>query len=466
MSQPYSYFETVHIESMDMIDEALDVFFQNFDPNQPTIVLLPGGLGSALRQSRSAFNGFPQPPSAFRRVIWVNMGLLFGEALRLPIDADGFDTKHKIVVADGDIDYCLVHPYSDAVRYFRDHLCANVLVMGWDWRRKVMTSVDYLAQTLTEMSARALNMTGQNILQNTHLIGHSMGGMVAKLLMSSQPHLAKDLQGMISVGSPFYGYFGQLDRFYNGVEYFNMLYSAPVVAKITSSWPGMYSLLPIDEMTYDHSHKAIGLTSYPVVDSESGKPVDPYSSSSFSRYPKWTRTGEIPRGFSVRQVLAAPLQGSLGEKVFHLRVNEADTTQSSAIWEPKLPPHYVPGHSPSPVKFGLGAGDGTIPVWSAALASTPKANITDFATGSHAFLMEEPEILAKIANIITGKTVDASAIEELLTPREDFATPDETAAIILGIQSGEITPSRPYDPDGKLIVPPNVLRRMMADYGL
>ena len=466
MTLPHSYFETVGIETMNMIDKALDAFFNDFDPAKPSIVLLPGGLGSTLRQSYTAFNGHPQPPSAFRRVIWVDMGVLFGSAYRLPIDKDGFDTGHKIVVAKGDVDYCLVHPYNDAVNYFRQHLGANVLVLGWDWRRKVMTAVDYLAHTLTEMSARGLNLSGQNILQNTYLVGHSMGGMVAKLLMSNHPHLADDLKGMISVGSPFYGYFGQLDRFYNGVEYFNMLYGAPSVAEITSSWPGMYSLLPIDKLTYDHSHTQLGLSAYPVVDADSGTPVDPYNASSFSRYPGWVRTGEIPRGLTLRHALAAPLPGTFGDKVYHLRVTEPGKTQTSATLQSTLPPDYVPGASPSPVHFGMGAGDNTIPAWSAALASTPCQNIHDFQKGEHAFLMEERPILAKIAEIITGVPVDLSALNKLLGERKAVAPPNEALAVIRAIKSGEVTPSRPYDREGNFIVPAPVLRRFMTDYGM
>lgn len=465
MPLPITYFDTVHIESMDMINQALDVFFQDFDPDQPSIILLPGGLGSTLRQSYSAFNGVPQAPSAFRRVIWVDLGLLFGDALRLPIDADGFDTQNKIIVADGDLDFCLVHPYKDAVRYFRETLHANVLVLGWDWRRTVMTSVDYLTQALAQMSARALNLTGRNILQDTFLVGHSMGGMVAKLFMSTQPHLAQDLRGMISVGSPFYGYFGQLDRFYNGVQYFNDLYTTPKVARITSSWPGMYSLLSIDQLTYNQSHVELGLTSYPVVDSISGNPVDPYNPSTLLRYPDWVRTDQIPRGLSMRHTLAAPLTGNMGGKVHHLRVNQADTTLTSATWEPTLPPNYVPGSSPSPIQFHLGAGDDTIPVWSAALASTPAGNIHNFSTGEHAFLMEERPILAKIAEIITGQSVSARELEKTLGPRADIATHEETEAVIRSIKSGEITRSKPHRKDRRMIVSTDILRRLMAESG-
>jgi hypothetical protein len=284
--------------------------------------------------------------------------------------------------------------------------------------------------------------------------------------MSCHFDLADDLRGMISVGTPFYGYFGQLDRFYNGVKYFNMLYTAPAVAQITSSWPGMYSLLPIDQFTYNDQHAALGLASYPVVDAANGDPVDPYNPSSLPRYPNWVRKTDIPRGLNMRHKLAAPLPGPLGAKVHHLRVNEPNTTYTSATWDATLPPGFVPGLSPSPVHFQMGAGDDTIPAWSAALASTPSANIHDFETGEHSFLMEERPILARIAEIITGQTVDPAALARTLGPRAAIATSKEADEVVRAIQSGRITRSRPYSEDGRLVVPTEVLRRLMVDYGL
>lgn len=466
MPDSNAYFGAIDTETMGFLHKSLDDFFQTYDPARPTIILLPGGLGSALHQSWSAFNGTPQPISAFRRVIWVDLGLLFGEAHQLPIDDAGFDTQDRIVVAEGDLDFCFVHPYRDAITYFRDHLNINLLVFGWDWRRKVMTSVGYLTQVLQTMMARSLNLTGQNMLHDTYLVGHSMGGMVAKLLLSSQPQLADDLRGMISVGSPFYGYFGQLDRFYNGVKYFNDLYSAATVARITSSWPGMYSLLPIDLPTYQQAHQQLGLANYPVLNSGNGLPVDPYNANSFSRYPNWVRTGEIPRGLMVRHMLAAPLSGSLGGRVYHLRVNQPNTTLVSATWNPGLPPSYTPGVTPSPIDFDMGGGDNTIPHWSAALASTPAENITDFPTGEHAYLMEERPILAKIAELVTGEAITERGVTEVLGERDEVASHDETDRIIQAIKAGEITRSRPYEKGSKQIVKPSVLRRISQEYAI
>lgn len=466
---PLTYPDAVEVESMDVIQQALDAFFLDFDPAKPTIVLLPGGLGSTLKQNFWPFFGFPQPVTAFRSVIWVDLGLLFGDALRLPIDADGFDTGHRIVVAKGDLDYCLIHPYNDAVKFFREMLEANVLVFGWDWRRAVPKAVELLDRTLSEMAARSLNMTGQNVLLDTYLVGHSMGGMVAKLLMTHKPQQLTDpaeLAGMISVGTPFYGYFGQLDRFYNGDSLFNDLYGAPTVADITSSWPGMYSLLPIDETTYDQSHVALGLTAYPVTDAQSGAPVDPYSPGTVSRYPSWVRVNQIPRGLDVRQELAAALPAGVGDKVHHLRVDAPGTTLSSTVWQSTLPFGYTPGASPSPVSFQNGAGDDTIPVWSAALASTPPANIHDFPEGSHAFLMEERKILKKIGEIITGQAIEERRIDERLGPRIAIAEREEVDALMEAINSGKITKRSGYGRKREPLIRPEVLRRLMQEYGL
>ncbi|MDW4498816.1 hypothetical protein R5H30_12545 [Sulfitobacter sp. D35] len=461
-----AYLDAVGVETMQFLDNAIDAFFQTYDPDRPTIILLPGGLGSRLRQAWIPFSGIAQPPSAFRSTIWVDWGLFFGEALRLPIDVDLFDTGHRIVVPVGDIDYCQVHPYRDAVQYFRNDIAANVLLLGWDWRRATTRSVAHLAQVLEEMSDRALNQTGQGLLHNTWLVGHSMGGMVAKLLMTSDHQMADALAGVITVGTPFYGYFGQLDRIFNGDNLFNYLYGDATVAEITSSWPGMYSLLPIDMSSYTQWHTELGLAAYPVTDAVSGAPVDCYDPATLLRYPSWVRTGQIPRGLSVRHQLALPLPVQSADKLHHLRVTEANTTLDSATWEPVLPPGYTPGVNTSPVQFGKGPGDDTIPAWSAALATTPDANVHDFDTGSHAFLMEDRDILAKIHEIILGEKVSEEAVMAALGAQAPIASAEETERFVRAIRAGEITRLRPYDRELGEGVSPALLRGAMAAWGL
>ncbi|MEM9268521.1 MAG: hypothetical protein AAGA78_06250, partial [Pseudomonadota bacterium] len=294
-----------------------------------------------------------------------------------------------------------------------------------------------------------------------------MGGMIAKIWMTDYPDMAAKTQGMISVGSPFYGYFGQMRRFYNGDYIFNDIYGAPTVAKVTSSMPGMYSLLPIDKATFDRDGAAIGLDTYPVMDPDGCTIADPYSEAVLPRYPSWVRTEQIPRGKDVRVLLSQPVREDLTDRVYHLRGAEPDSTETSAVWQTTLPPDYVPGTSPSPIQFGKTKGDGVIPLWSSRLASTPDENIFDFPFGGHALLMEKDAILVRLYEILTGRRATVKSLHKELGPEPLVEDLEEALHFVRSSASGEVSRATPHRSAKGLsgIVHPSVVRRLMVESG-
>lgn len=518
------YFDSVTSQTHRMIDRAVDRFFDHAVHTRPTVVLLPGGMGSRLRRAWPAHDPASTGNPASFSTIWLDCGVIWAQdALKLTIDTGGLDLDRRIVVADREVDF-FVDPYGRAIDWFKDRHY-NVVVFGWDWRRHVMKGVAALEYLITELRDGAQTRWNYPILDKLFLVGHSMGGMVAKLFMGHHTALAGECRGVISVGTPFYGYFEHLGRFYYGDSTFNPLYGALPAAQVVSSLPGLYSLLPIDMVTWQDVGTTIGLAAYPVTDKDTGDDVDPYGALATLRYPPWVRDPEIPIGLQVRHDLAAPLPSTLAGKLFHLRADVPDSTQVSAVWSSDISPDYEPGDQPKPITFGMGGGDNTIPTWSARLASTPDTNVTDFDHGEHMFLMEDNHVLIRIREIIDGilsGTIDVSpmialpesgegepesgegepaiaaapagtsrsgapkaasggdkyyrapdeAVKELekaVGEQPKIASKKEATDFIRKVKSGELKPGQIYDRDdkdyGDQLVPPPIVRRLMQDSG-
>jgi pimeloyl-ACP methyl ester carboxylesterase len=382
---------------------VLNYFFNTFDEAKKTAILLPGGAGSALYRANRSFDRDSGPSDYTFNPVWLTPGIFVDDGNKLPISKNGRDLREQMIAADGDVQY-FAKPYLKAMRVFRANL--NALLLGWDWRRDIMTAVDMVSGVISEIERRK----GKGTLKNIFLVGHSMGGMIAKLFFSTRQSVAREIGGMITVSTPFYGYLGQLRRIYEGEEILNDVYTAKRVAEIYSSFAGLYSLFPIDHDTYLKDGMALGLASYPVTEPKGGEYADPYQKRTSPPYPKWVRLNELPNALGLRRELAKPLPDNLGQKVFHIRALMHKTTPVAAEWDQNLSVPYEPPHSPSPIKIGpenLGQGDEVIPHWSARLASTPDRNVHDFASGEgeHMTLMAQDYVLRRILEIVTGKSV-------------------------------------------------------------
>ena len=414
------------------LQPRIDEFVRKFDNNKKSVILLVGGAASQLLRADQRFDDVATPSQYFFDPVWIDIGITMGDAKALEINrTDDRDQDAQIIVADGDIQFYLgkLRPYKKAMKFFTDEF--NALLLGWDWRRNIQTAVDMLNDVMTEILSRTGADKKPRVMQNIFIVGHSMGGMVAKLYFTQHSQICRQLGGMISVGTPFYGYINELQRIYEGVKELNQYYPARKTAKIYSSLTGLYSLLPIDYKTYERDGRTSDLTAYPVTDGH-GTPADPFHKTR-PIYPEWFRDEELPAALLLRGDLASPLPSDLSKAVFHLRTVKVNPpTPVAATWRQD---RYNPDTSGSPVEIQMGKGDETIPEWSSRLASTPPENVHHWDKGEHSTLMEQDFVLRKIFDIVTngkwsmteiefkekyGQNPEVATTEELETFRQDF----------------------------------------------
>jgi pimeloyl-ACP methyl ester carboxylesterase len=404
-------------------DDNLKRFINNFDENKKTIILVHGGMGSELWQTRQGFDPTRNPAKYdFEPTeVWLNFRrLLPGGALRqLKIgSAQNRDYNDKIIVADGAVFAPVVKPYQKTLNCFRNEFGFNTYLLAWDSRRDFMVAVDELRSVIDLIKTQKPSYD----LRKLFVVGHSMGGMVSKLFFETSPNFAGDLGGMISVATPFYGMLGQLRWMFNGEKLLNNRgpignkYTPSEVAGVFASVPGFYTLLPVDAATYREISTECKETgpawckawpsTYPVTDQD-GNIADAYQDT--HEFPEWVRRDQRGRALSVRHCLARPLPEPLAERVYHIRV-EGEATPVAAKWRRTLCPDGRPcdydatqALSPIPDRsLGIGPGDGTIPFWSAALASTSADHVTNLASGTHMMLMTRNAVLGKIYDIVTN----------------------------------------------------------------
>jgi len=431
MAEHNAYQRAVRKATYFRLKDDIDYFLNRFDREKETVILLPGGSGSNLWHADRKFGEVSNPRDYHFDRVWLDLGIFAGDGKAIKINRNGHDVGDRVMVGDGDVRFP-VRPYVRAMTFFRGKAKFNALLLGWDWRRNLLAAVDILNAVIETIKKRkASSKNPQRVMKNIFIVGHSMGGMVAKLFFQTHQNVAKELGGMISVGTPFYGYLGQLRRIFEGEPTLNRLppYNAKTVATITSSCPGLYTLFPIDKKTYDAVGDQLGLTSYPVTALD-GTPADVYDKHRpSSRFPNWVWLKQIEEARRLRQdLLSMPLPVPLNNVLFHIRSKIPKSTASTAKWKQELPGSYDPDKHQSPIEIGpMSEGDDTIPYWSAALASTPNDNITDFSQGEHMSLMAQSFVLRHILKIVSRGARSVSEDEFIAEygPDPQMATREE-----------------------------------------
>ena len=172
-------------------DGRIEAFARDYRRGRPTVLLLPGGMGSCLKQTPAAYEpGTPLPaPLHDCETIWMDEGLIFFkyDALKLALQTNGGkgrrDLKDHLVVPDGEVNWSLITPYDGTRRYFRDQ-GYNFAVFGYDWRRSLSESAAYLTYFVNRLRRRVRSRRGEDPLPAMTLLCHSMGGLVAKVFLS------------------------------------------------------------------------------------------------------------------------------------------------------------------------------------------------------------------------------------------------------------------------------------------
>jgi pimeloyl-ACP methyl ester carboxylesterase len=379
-----------------------------------TLFLFPGGMASQLLRARTPYQDNGGPQTFQYDNYWLSPLTFLGGALFLGMHRHGTgfrDYDDQIVIPYGTIDFLGFEPYSKFTQWCELN-DLDWFVLGWDWRRRLEDTVSFFFnQFLPLFRSTVQQQCGVDPLQNFILMGHSFGGMVVKLMLHHSDPVLANMTRAVTVASPFYGYDGQIHRWFEGEPYLNQVgpfdVTLPMIEVITSL-PGCYVLPYLDYQTFLANQPGLQtdpnypLNSYPSKDANTGQPVDPFNPGP-NRYP--TDTGfdltELAHALTVYQTIAAKPPAAYANRFFNIRGIQSPTgnTPGSITWGAltgPLNPHA------SPVTGGPGGpGDDTQPAWSARLVTLGGNQIVP-VTGSvdHMSMMEEGPTQAAIASVL------------------------------------------------------------------
>jgi len=319
-----SYADARNQATRDAFKSVLDGLVAQYKPAWPTVILLPGGMGSQLDRSNAPYASNPIDFRDFK-TLWVSAGVLLEQAaLGLEMDTAEHDVGNYLIVPDGPIRFPLLAAYEGAQKYFADN-SFNFAIAGYDWRRELQEAAINLHQFLrdfqTEITAKGL----ADPLPRTSLYCHSQGGLVARLYLSFPGSLAATLQAIITIATPFYGTATHMQRYFVGDPTLNLIYEPAKVARIVGTLPGPYALMPMDYATWNARRDLLGVARYPVLGAN-GSVADPYDAANAgTRYPAWVNANYIEAARLARVAIDADLSADILKKVFHLRSDYTPT---------------------------------------------------------------------------------------------------------------------------------------------
>ena len=409
----------------DALGRRIEDFARHYRPGQPTVVLLPGGMGSQLDRSYRRYRRDDDRPFERYDPIWMDLGILFGnDALKLEIQSSGRDVGDHIVIPDGPLDF-LVSAYDGTKRFFREEREWNYICFGFDWRRPITECAGYLETFLNRLGRRVQQLKGESPLPNTTLLCHSMGGLVAVAFLhrlaarsSFRPaDINLWLSQVVTIGTPFYGTSNHMLRYYKGQSALNRLQGARKIARIAGTLPGPYVLLYLDRATYQQDAAGLAqsqfpLDRYPMREATNDTlEIDPYESAAADRYPAWVSRAYLKQARQIRYRITRPLPKELSKFVFHLR-SGLQLMSIEQKWRAVNGANFNPEHDTSPViQARRGPGDGTVPAWSARLVGTPLNQVYDLKLArNHAELAEHRETLEVVTALINHGRLPARTI--------------------------------------------------------
>jgi len=422
-------------EQMRVLDYSIDWFvlrynaitqlppFLRVNPARQTLFLFPGGTASTLKRATKAWDPAGPASQVFNyRVVFGNVpALLGGKArdlrMRRLLDGSYRDKRDRIIIADGLVNVFGVTPYLGFLIWC---LLKQIdwFVFPWDWRRRVDdVGTFFIDRFLPHFQERVQNeCNNADPLADYSLIGHSAGGLVVNwILRNVAPHPG-NLRKVITVAAPFYGYGGQLHRWFegdplvNGFPPFTPDYTQGII-KALSSFPGCYSWHFLPEDFYnanpvDFQGGPYPLPSYPSVDLTTNIPADPYDPQPpDERYPTKAQSGfdkfELGKAETLFADFTSPLSAAQAAKFVNIRGDTtANNTLNTTTWD------LVPPIEPSPIADrSITPGDGTQPAWTTRdidLARQVPGNVITVVGGDaeHSIILDSPQTLAQVAAVL------------------------------------------------------------------
>jgi hypothetical protein len=429
-----TYEETRDNEQLRILDQAVDKFIEKFKKqpsatSRQTVIFFPGGLASKLLRAKTPYRSNVADQQTFKyNEIWLNL-LTFvhpeENALKLKMHKDQKDRRYhdedeRIIVADGSIELEGITPYDDFIDWCEDNKI-NLFVFGWDWRRPLEETVTFFLKKFLPQFRKTVmkRCNDADPLENFTLVGHSFGGMVVNLILreSETDPLAANMKRAITVATPFYGYGGQIHRWFEGIDLLNHLNKKELIRTL-SSLPACYTLNWLDEETFDkikdllNEDPELGIKDYPSNDRTLSRRADPYHPQDVVprvRYPRdlGFKREELLQGLDTSRKLTKEMPDNLARKFFNIRgvqVNPDNSVTGNTIinttWD-LIDPDFDPDQK-SPITDGkLGAGDEVLPAWSTHLVTLPPNNRrTVKGVLHHSFIMASTSVQDELAGLL------------------------------------------------------------------
>ena len=412
-----TYDQTKNDEQLAYLDDAIVKFISRYNSNlqsttRKTILLFPGGLGSQLLRAST-----PEPdgPPFFYNTVWLDGSIIVGAAKHLRMQGD-VDHLQQIIVPDGPLDLLILRPYDG----FIDWCNANGIdyfIFGWDWRRDPKLTVDFFLDVFMPRFEQRVSVCSPNPLLNLSFVGHSFGGMIVKLILNrdNNPYVQLVKHG-VTVATPFYGYGGQLGRYFIGDPDLYLFYRKRDLVRVVSSLAGGYTLMFLDEITFQRDGNALNNDNnfpplaYPVLDANTAAIANPYNPGTNGgnvRYPQnyGLDPGKLARGRLICQQVAAPLIPAINNKFFNIRGAQTDNngvvnqTVNNQTWD-WIAPNFDPENDPSSITDYLGPGDGTLAAWSRLISAPPNVRTLQGNDIDHMFMMNHPQVTNALGTVI------------------------------------------------------------------
>jgi hypothetical protein len=422
-----SYDSTRQNEQLRILDHTIDDFVDRYNASQgidgggprQTVFLFPGGMASKLKRARTAWQAGVTGPQVFDYdTTWITPETFLGGARDLKLTrvatGDYRDKGQRIVIADGVVNLFGVSPYVVFTQW-----CSakgvDWYIFPWDWRRAVDDAGTFFLQKfLPHFRQRVLyECNNADPLADCSIIGHSAGGMVVNWVARQGDPALAGLRAAITVASPFYGYGGQLHRWFEGEQLLNGPFDwwRSGIIKAICSFPSCYSWQFMSQATYAANAAALAadtyaLPAYPSLDATSPAIADPFNPLNYGpkgRYPSPSDSGfdvaELDRGRMLAEYLASPMTAAVAQRFYCVRgVTNAYTTLSATTWQ------WVPPTSPSPITdVSVSAGDTSQPAWSARLVGLPAGHVGTVVGDDveHQKIMDSPKTIQQIASVLS-----------------------------------------------------------------
>lgn len=392
-----------------------------YNPDLPSIVILPGGMGSRLLRCTKVYDPASSPKIEEFYELWLGLGpVLQGELALLAQNEFTEEVDQHPIIAAGELS-SIVKSYDGIFEYFAGK--ANVVGMGFDWRRAPVKECGYVRvflQLIAEQ-VKLRNPAWPDPRRHLTLYAHSQGGLVAKLfindLLDSGENRSDWFERLVTCCTPFYGTSSHFPRYYIGEDLINGYTGGPdQVARIVATLQGPYILLPAPREVLVPRLGAIGLARYPVRDFADDRiECDPFDSAAAiaGRYRPEIARAHLMMAKDQFALIDRPLPAEISQSIYHIRSdisghNEGGTNLELR-WKAVQGATYsaADGNPISDNSNTGGRGDGTVPFWSARLPDTPPANVFDVTGVKHGGAAEHPLALGILSKLIQGAAVAA-----------------------------------------------------------